>query len=169
MKKTAIVGAAASLCLIGTAGTAALATPHHSAAKARTGAIATPHHPAAKHKLHITLSNYKPKSGQKVHATLHNAVNGVQYACLFTTYHAGGSLSIPDAFVTTATQGHTGKHGKAHCTLTFQPGTTAHGHSCPPTKKDKKAGWKCGFVMADPSAQGNPKKGKNYQVALFKF
>jgi hypothetical protein len=155
MKKMAIVGAAASLCLVGTAGTSALATAHHQ--------------PAAKHKLHITLSNYKPKSGDKVKATLHNAKNGVQYACLFTTYKKGVKLSIPDSFVTTATQNHTGKNGKAHCTLTFQTGTTVNGHSCPPSKKDKKAGWKCGFVMADPNAQGNPQVNKNYSVALFKF
>lgn len=155
MKKTAIVAAAASLCLAGTASTAALATAHH---------------PAAKHTLKVKLSNYKPKAGDNVTATMAHANKKVGYVCLLTTYKKGVALSASDSFTSTASLNHKpNSKGTVTCSETFIPGTTPHGHSCPPTKKDKKKGWKCGIAVADPAAQGNAHEGKNYAVGVFKF
>ncbi|MBV9870633.1 MAG: hypothetical protein JO214_08420, partial [Frankiaceae bacterium] len=137
MNKKAIVGAAASLCLVGTAGTSALAVAHH---------------PAAKGKLSVSLSNYKPKSGDTVKGTLHHAKKGIDYVCLQTTYKKGVALSVGDSYVGSASTGHKAHKGKVHCKVTFVKGPTPNGHNCPPTHKDKKHGWKCGFAIADPAA-----------------
>lgn len=155
MKKTAIVGAVASLCLAGTAGGSALGTTHH---------------PAGKHTLKITLSNYHPAQGQTVKATMVHASKTVKYVCLLTTYKKGVALSTGDSFVTSASLNHkANKKGKVKCTQVFIKGTTPNGHHCPPSKKDKHTGWKCGIAIADPAAQGNAHEGKNYAVGLFKF
>jgi hypothetical protein len=56
--------------------------------------------------------------------------------------------------------------GKGSCQLAFSPfHKTINGknHSCPPSKKDKKAGWGCGMAVAVPAHR------TEYKIAHFTF
>jgi hypothetical protein len=148
MKKTAIVGVAASLCLLGS-GTA-LATAHHPAEK--------------KHYLKtVKLSTYKPASGQTVKGTASPANPKGNYVCIFSAYKPGAKLSASDSNTSSVQLNLKVKHGKVSCSNVFLPFTTPSGHHCPPSKADKKAGWSCGLAFADQDNR------TDYKVGVFKF
>jgi hypothetical protein len=150
MKKTAIVAGVASLCLAGTAGGAAIATTHHTPAITRGG-------------LTVKVSPTRPSPGQSVKATLTGARKGVGYVCIEGTFKKGVKLSASDGYTPSAVLNIKAHHGKASCNQVYLPFTTPSGHHCPPTKKDKKAGWGCGVAFADP------KHRTHYSYALYKF
>ncbi|HTR70115.1 MAG TPA: hypothetical protein VMH41_07785, partial [Mycobacteriales bacterium] len=135
MKKSVVaVGTALTMALAGAAAPAALAQGHTPHAKASAG-------------LKVSVSPSKPKSGDTVHATLSGGKKGVNYVCVFTTFKKGTSLGASDAYTNSAQTNIKAKHGKAHCSFVFLPFKVPAGHSCPPSKADKKKGWKCGVAF----------------------
>jgi len=149
MKKTAILGAATGLVLAGGVSTLALAAPSL---------------PARDTSLHVTVSPLKPSQGQTVTAKLSNGRPKVGYVCILTTYKKGVTLTAGDSNTNSAVLNiHPNKKGNAKCDQLFLNFKSPNGHSCPPTHKDKKHGWKCGVAFADP------KHRSHWNVGLFHF
>jgi hypothetical protein len=149
MKKTAILGGLTGLVLAGGVSTVALAAPNL---------------PARDTSLHVSVSPLKPSQGQTVNATLTNGRKSVGYVCILTTYKKGVKLSAGDSNVNSAVLNiHPNNKGVAKCQQVFLSFKSPNGHSCPPTHKDKRHGWKCGVAFADP------KHRSHWNVGLFKF
>jgi hypothetical protein len=149
MKKTALVGAVAGLVLAGGAGSLALAAPHVASIDST---------------LHVTVSPRTPAQGETVTAKMTGGKKKVGYVCILTTYKQGVKLTADDSNVNSAVLNiHPNKNDVAKCQQVFLKFTSPHGHSCPPTHKDKKHGWKCGVAFADPNHRSH------WNVGLFKF
>jgi hypothetical protein len=117
--------------------------------------------------LHLSVSPAKPSAGQtiKMHAT--GAVKNGRYVCITALTHKGvkeqASISNANNVVTDA---KSSKKGVVNCQLSFLPFSKPyHGktHHCPPTKKDKRAGWGCGAAVA------NFNNHKQFVIKKFKF
>jgi hypothetical protein len=139
MRISKLIAVGASGCALVAAVTLpAMAGPsHHAQPSSTTGT------------LHSTLSPKTAHKGTKMTLKASGAEKKTGYLCLFAlvkgTSH-GQELTNTKSVTSS-------KKGKFSCTLTFKPftatvaGKTRH---CPLTKKDKKAGVKCGFAAADP-------------------
>jgi hypothetical protein len=149
MKKTAILGAATGLVL---------------ASGVSTLALAAPQLPARDTSLHVSVSPLKPSQGETVKAKLTNGKQGVDYVCILTTFKKGVQLTAGDSNTNSAVLNRrVNDNGVAKCQQVFLKFTSPNGHSCPPTKKDKNHGWKCGVAFADP------KHRSHWNVGLFNF
>lgn len=150
-----------------------LAVAASAFALAATAAIpataGTAHHPAtSKHgtfKGKITPSK-GIKNGTKVtFKAKKGALKNTNYLCLFAI--TKGTNHGQD-LTNTANVKSTSK-GAVKCSLTFKSFKTTVGSatvSCPPTKKQAKAGYICGFAVADPADGGN--KSNSFEHLHFK-
>jgi hypothetical protein len=142
MKKTAIVGALTGLVFASASGVAL----------------------ARDTSLHVSVSPKTPSQGETVTATLTGGKKSVGYVCILTTFKKGVKLTAGDSNTNSAVLNiHPNSNGKAKCQQVFLSFTSPNGHSCPPTHKDKKHGWKCGVAFADP------KHRSHWNVGLFHF
>jgi len=127
-------------------------------------ALAAPQVASIDNSLHVTVSPLKPAQGQTVNAKLRGGNPKVGYVCILTTYKAGVKLSAGDSNTNSAVLNiHPNKYGVAKCQQVFLKFKSPHGHSCPPTRKDKANGWKCGVAFADPNHR------THWNVGLFHF
>jgi hypothetical protein len=118
-------------------------------AAAMVPAIAgTGHHavPATK-QFKSTLSTHSPKPGQKITLIGHGAKKSTQYQCVFVVLKGSAYTIGPIKPV------KSNKSGKVKCTVTYKPYTAVSltggkSHHCPLSKKDKKAGYKCGLAVS---------------------
>lgn len=151
MKKALATVAALGLALLGAA--TATSASAQTDTSARTG-------------LHATVTPSTPSRYQAVTSTLTGGHARTSYYCTLTIWHAGiaggASLASTSSIVTVKTN----RAGKATCHQTFIPfsGTwQGHRHYCPPTRADKRAGWKCGVGYA------NTNNLHENAAALFRF
>ena len=117
--------------------------------------------------LHLSVSPSKPSAGQPISMHATGAVKHGTYVCITTLVHKGVKEKAAIANVNnTVNNAKASGKGVVNCKLTFLPFTkTYHGKkiSCPPTKKNKKAGWGCGAAVA------NLHNHKQFVVTKFKF
>ena len=116
--------------------------------------------------LHATVSPSKPAVGQTVTSKLTGGAPNTTYYCTLTIYKKGIKGSASTAYSPSIVQIKTNKSGVATCRQTFQKFTASYdgtSHSCPPTKKDKKAGWGCAVGWA------NSKNLNQTAVGVFQF
>jgi hypothetical protein len=125
---------------------------------ALTGAAALPaaavnHHPASKGTFKSSVSPDPVHVGETLTLKAHGAKSGSSYICILVVIKGKHYALGPGAGSHTAN-----KHGKFKCSLTFQSfkgtiaGKTRH---CPTTKKDRKAGYKCGFAASTSDQKSN--------------
>ncbi|MBV9485824.1 MAG: hypothetical protein JO246_07165 [Frankiaceae bacterium] len=128
-------------------------------AVALTGAVALPaaavnHHPASKGTFKSSVSPNPVSPGQTLTLKAHGAKKKTNYTCVLIISH-GKNYAIGHILGAKTSN----KHGKFKCTTTFaaysgtdQKGVTRH---CPTTKKDRKAGFSCGFAASTTDQKSN--------------
>lgn len=145
------VALAAAAAIPATAGTTHPAAAHHPTAA---------HHPATGK--HGTLKgkispSHGIKNGTKITLKVKKgAEKKTNYLCLFAIIK-GKNQNGPNLSNETTVKSN--KKGAFHCTLTFHKFSAQVGSKmvkCPPTKKESKQGYICGFAGADPlNSQGS--------------
>jgi hypothetical protein len=140
-KSLAIAGA--GLSLAAAAAIPATASTSHPAAK----------HPASKGTFHSTVTPSVVHPGQTITLKAHGAKKRTSYTCVIVVlkgahYGIGHILGAKTS----------SRHGKLRCSGTFEPfKATVSGHvrHCPTTKKDRRAGFKCGFAASTLNKKSN--------------
>jgi hypothetical protein len=130
------------------------------AAVAVTGAAALPasainHHPASKGTFKSTVSPNPVHVGQTLTLSAHGAVKGDTYICTLVVIKGSNFALGPGAGSKSPN-----KHGNFKCSVTFKKfsGTPTNGgpvRHCPTTRKDRKAGFKCGFAASTFDRKSN--------------
>src|SRR3954447_6196874 len=118
------------------------------AAAATLPAVAASSHPASKGTFSSSVSPNPVHAGQTLTLRAHGAKKHTSYTCVLIVLHKA-NYAIGHIIGSKTSS----KHGKFKCSTTFQPyhatpvngGKTRH---CPTTKKDRRAGWKCGFAAS---------------------
>jgi hypothetical protein len=125
-----------------------------SAAALSIGAVTAPLAQASG--LHVTLSTTKPKaSGQFVTAHVTGGKpRNADYLCIFSMDKAGVKQTAALAYTPSFDKFTFNKHGAATCKMFFSKFSVPQKFkgkklTCPPTKAEKKAGWKCGVAVAN--------------------
>jgi hypothetical protein len=142
-KTLAIAGVGVSLAAA--AALPATASTSHAAAK----------HPASKGTFHSTVSPTTVHPGQTITLRAHGAKKRTSYTCVIVVVK-GANYGIGHILGAKTSS----KRGKLTCSGTFQPfkavpakgGKARH---CPTTKKDRRAGWKCGFAASTLNKKSN--------------
>src|SRR4051794_14290011 len=118
-------------------------------------AVAHPAHPASKGTFKSSVSPNPVHSGQTLTLRAHGAKKHTSYTCVLIVLH-GANYGIGHIIGSKTSS----RHGKFKCSTTFEPfkaqpvngGKARH---CPTTRKDRKAGWKCGFAASTPDKKSN--------------
>jgi hypothetical protein len=144
----------------------ALAVAASAAAAISLGAATAPLAQASG--LHVTVSPTKPKPGQTVTAKLTGGAHKAKYYCIMGVEKAGTTPGVNSADVSSLQTLTTNSHGAATCHQVFFKFTVKEKYkgkavSCPPSKAEKKAGFKCGVAFA------NVKNHKQFSFGVFKF
>lgn len=154
MKKVLVLVAMLGIAMTGAiAGTTASAKTAETSASERAG-------------LRATISPARPTRYQAVSSTLTGARPRTSYYCAMTVYKPGVPASASLAYTAGFVQTKTNASGRATCRQTFVPfkGTyKGQRHSCPPTRADKRAGWRCGIGWS------NSNRLSEHTVAYFGF
>lgn len=109
----------------------------------------TAHHSVrATHQFPSTLTPKTVHPGQTLTLKGHGAKKSTKYDCVLGVYK-GAKYAVGPITVAKST-----KKGKLTCKVTYHPYTGSgaldgqSNHKCPVTKKDKKAGWRCGLAAS---------------------
>lgn len=141
MKKVLALIAVLSLALVGAAA--------ETTASAQTGEPTVAEQKAG---MRATVTPTRPARYAAVTSKLTGGKSRTTYYCTLTLYKAGISGGASLAYSPSITTVKTSRSGKATCRQTFVPfsGTwDGQRHYCPPTRADKRAGWKCGVGWAN--------------------
>jgi hypothetical protein len=136
-----------------------------SAAALSLGAVSAPLQASG---LHVTVSPTKPRAGQTVTVKLTGGAHKAKYYCIMGVERKGVTPGVNTADVASLQTLTTNKFGKATCHqvfFKFSVKTKYKGKAvtCPPSRAQKRAGWKCGVAFA------NVKNHKQFSFGLFKF
>jgi hypothetical protein len=116
---------------------------------------AHPAHPASKGTFKSSVSPTTVHAGGTLTLKAHGAKKKTNYTCVIVVVH-GANYAIGHIIGSKKSN----KHGKFSCSTTFEPfkATPVKGgkkRHCPTTKKDRKAGWKCGFAASTTDKKSN--------------
>lgn len=139
----------------GLAVTAALSASLAGAALAQDDAAAR----RAPTELKTTVTpNTGVTKGTVIKAVAKGAPAGTEFVCVLSVISMKGGKTLTASNLSSLAAAKTKKSGKAVCKQTYNPwsaedeeGKVRH---CPTTKKDKKAGFKCGVALADKNTIG---------------
>jgi hypothetical protein len=125
------------------------------AAAATLPAVAHPSHIASKGTFKSSVSPNPVHSGQTLTLKAHGAKKKTNYTCALVVTHKA-NYGVGRIVGTKKAN----KHGKFSCSTTFEPfsATPVNGgpkRHCPTTKKDRKAGFKCGFAASTLDKKSN--------------
>lgn len=96
--------------------------------------------------------------GTAIKAVAKGAPAGTEFVCVLSVVSIKDGKTLTASNLSSLAAAKANKNGKAVCKQTYNPweaedeeGTLRH---CPTTKKDKKAGFKCGVALADKDTFG---------------
>jgi hypothetical protein len=129
----------AAVTLPATAGSAKPAAGHHPAVASKTKTFPS------------TLSPHSPKPGQTLTLKGHGAKKSTLYTCVLVVIK-GANYTID----THTKNVKSTKSGKISCKMKYEPYSTISitggaGNHCPVSKKNKKAGYRCGMAVSTTS------------------
>jgi hypothetical protein len=112
---------------------------------------------ASTHVFHTTLSTHSPSKGTTMTLIGTGAKKKTSYTCVLTVIHGTAYTVDEGSFKTVKSS----KKGRVVCHEKYEPYKTISltggaAGKCPVTKKQKKAGYKCGFAVSttDKSSSG---------------